>query len=42
LTNYDSGTTGRANLNGKGVNQAFIGGAKNPAGVAVDDESSTG
>jgi hypothetical protein len=33
----ETGTTlGRANLNGTGVNQSFIGGATGPVGVAVD------
>jgi hypothetical protein len=36
-TNGSSGTTiGRANLDGTGVNQSFITGAKAPCGVAVD------
>ena len=31
-----SGTLGRANLDGSGVNQSFIGGVNGPGGVAVD------
>ena len=32
----DADTIGRANLNGSGVNESFIGGAYDPLGVAVD------
>jgi hypothetical protein len=35
-TNYDTGTIGRANLDGTGANPSFITGASNPGGVAVD------
>jgi hypothetical protein len=35
-TNYDTGTIGRANLDGTGANPSFIAGAGNPGGVAVD------
>jgi virginiamycin B lyase len=35
-TNLDADTIGRANLDGTGVNQSFITGASDPAGVAVD------
>jgi hypothetical protein len=34
--NAGDGTIGRANLDGTGVNQSFIGGATGPCGVAVD------
>jgi virginiamycin B lyase len=34
--NFNSGTIGRANLDGTGVHQSFITGADNPVGVAVD------
>jgi virginiamycin B lyase len=35
-TNSDSGTIGRANLDGTGVDQSFITGLNAPCGVAVD------
>ena len=35
-TNVDTGTIGRANLNGAGVNDSFITGVFRPEGVAVD------
>ena len=34
--NLDTGTIGRANLDGTGADQRFIGGASAPSGVAVD------
>ena len=34
--NNGSTTIGRANLDGTGASQAFVGGAINPCGVAVD------
>jgi virginiamycin B lyase len=34
--NVVAGTIGRANLDGTGANQSFIGGASRPRGVAVD------
>jgi hypothetical protein len=36
-TNNDTGTIGRANLDGTGVDQSFITGANHPDGLAVDD-----
>ena len=36
-TNINSGTIGRANLDGSGIDQAFISGADEPVGLAVDD-----
>ena len=36
--NSGTGTIGRANLDGTGVNQSFITGAGSPAGVAVDGQ----
>ena len=35
-TNFVGGTIVRANLNGSGANQSFIGGASTPEGVAID------
>jgi hypothetical protein len=35
-TNYSDGTIGRANLDGSGVDQSFIAGARSPGAVAVD------
>jgi len=36
--NFDSGTIGRANLDGSGVNQSFIAGASDSTDVAVDGQ----
>jgi hypothetical protein len=36
-TNLNTGTIGRANLDGSGANQRFITGATRPSGVALDD-----